>query len=111
MGALIAAVAARAALLDPQTITRAVAAKVASLVTHPAVHTRHQTVRAPCLSKHLDIVGTTKRRHPAINVIATADRRRTQSSTAPRSPSPDRLLAVWAPALAYRAAAIGRGCG
>ena len=30
MGALIAAVAGRAALLDPQTITRAVAAKVAS---------------------------------------------------------------------------------
>jgi hypothetical protein len=30
MGALIAAVAARAALLDPQTIARAVAAKVAS---------------------------------------------------------------------------------
>jgi hypothetical protein len=30
MGALIAAVAGRAALLDPQTIARAVAAKVAS---------------------------------------------------------------------------------
>jgi hypothetical protein len=30
IGALIAAVAGRAALLDPQTITRAVAAKVAS---------------------------------------------------------------------------------
>ena len=32
-----------------------------TLVIHPAVHTRHQTVRAPCLSEHLDTVGTTMR--------------------------------------------------
>jgi hypothetical protein len=30
-------------------------------VIHPAVHTRHQTVRAPCLSEHRDTVGTTMR--------------------------------------------------
>jgi hypothetical protein len=66
-------------------------------MVHPAVHTRHQTVRAPCLSKHLDTVGHddagehlvigSKRRRPAITIIATVEPRRRQPSTAICSPS------------------------
>ena len=64
-------------------------------MVHPAVHTRHQTVRAPRPSKHLDTVGTTMRGASGDRLEAPSpsdqrhrDRRPTVSWPSGRQPLP-----------------------